>query len=167
MKKFLYPILVIFLISLSSCLSNSTEEKLKKENDSLKMQLKQSENEIIRLRDSVNEHQAGYPIDVNYDDPQDVAKAFIKALGEENFGAAKELGTKNTAKVFGIIESIASLADDDDEMDIDNPEDITWGETIIKGNKAVCHYSTPDEPNQSIDLLLVNGQWKVDIKKEN
>ena len=51
-------------------------------------------------------------------------------------------------------------------MSVEDPEDITWGETKIDGDHAICYYSTPDNPDQSIDLRRVNGKWKVDMKKE-
>lgn len=165
--KYVISFIAILLIFHLSCTNNQSEQNLKKENDSLKLRIQNAESEINRLRDSVHIVQKGYSLKVDYNNPQDVAKAFIQALSNENFVAVQELGTKNSAKVFGIIESLANLADEDDDIDIDDIEDITWGETVIKGDYAVCYYTTSDNKNEQIDLKRVGDKWLVDIKKEN
>ncbi len=101
------------------------------------------------------------------DNPQDVAKDFLQALADKDYDKAKELGTDNTAMMIGMIESMAAMAPDslqeDDSADMDA---IEWGETEIDGDNAVCHYSSPDQKDQKIDLKKVDGKWKVDMKKD-
>ena len=98
------------------------------------------------------------------DNPQDVAKGFMDALGDQDYDKAKDLGTENTIMMIGMIESMASMApegEDSEEMG-----EITWGETEIDGDNAICFYSTEDKADQQVDLVKVDGDWKVDMKKE-
>ncbi len=98
------------------------------------------------------------------DNPQDVAIEFMDALGDQDYDKAKDLGTENTIMMIGMIESMASMApegEDSEEMG-----EITWGETEIDGDNAICFYSTEDKADQQVDLVKVDGDWKVDMKKE-
>ena len=98
------------------------------------------------------------------DNPQDVAIEFMDALGDQDYDKAKDLGTENTIMMIGMIESMASMApegEDSEEMG-----EITWGETEIDGDNATCFYSTEDKADQQVDLVKVDGDWKVDMKKE-
>ncbi|MCD4793044.1 MAG: DUF4878 domain-containing protein [Bacteroidales bacterium] len=98
------------------------------------------------------------------DNPQDVAKNFMEALTDQDYDKAKDLGTENTIMMIGMIESMASMAPEGEEAE--DMGEITWGETEIDGDKATCFYSTPDKADQQVDLLKVDGDWKVDMKKE-
>ncbi len=101
------------------------------------------------------------------DNPQDVAKDFLKALAAKNYDKAKDLGTDNTAMMIGMIESMAKMAPDslqeDESADMDALE---WGDTKIDGDNATCFYSSPDKKDQKIELKKVDGKWKVDMKKD-
>ncbi len=101
------------------------------------------------------------------DDPQATAKDFMKALADQNYEKAKELGTENTKMMIGMVESFAKMApdslQDDTKVDFDA---IQWGETKIDGDKAVCHYTDPEGKDEKIDLKKVDGKWKVDMKKD-
>ena len=101
------------------------------------------------------------------DNPQDVAKEFLKAVNEQDYDTAKELGTENTIKFIEMIETMTSMASEGETNIGEDTDDITWGETEIDMDKAVCYYSTPEKSNQRIDLVLIGGEWKVDMKKEN
>ena len=97
------------------------------------------------------------------ENPQDVAKSFMKALEDKDYDKAKDLGTENTVMMIGMIESMAGLATDTDK----EPAQLTWGETEVDGDKATCFYTSSDkEGNQQVDLVKVDGDWKVDMKKE-
>ena len=101
------------------------------------------------------------------DNPQDVAKEFLTALADQDYDKAKELGTENTAMMIGMIESMASMAPEGEaDAGMGEMDDITWGETEIDGDKAVCRYASPDQADQKLDLVKVDGKWKVDMKKE-
>lgn len=101
------------------------------------------------------------------DNPQDVAKDFLKALADKNYDKAKDLGTENTSMMIGMIESMAKMAPDSLQKDEDADMDaIEWGDTKIDGDSATCFYSTPDKKDQKLDLKKVDGKWKVDMKKD-
>ena len=98
------------------------------------------------------------------DNPQDVAIEFMDALGDQDYDKAKDLGTENTIMMIGMIESMASMAPEGEESE--EMGEITWGETEIDGENAICFYSTEDKADQQVDLVKVDGDWKVDMKKE-
>jgi ketosteroid isomerase-like protein len=100
------------------------------------------------------------------DDPQAVAKDFLTALSDEDYEKAKELGTENTVQMLGLIESMAGMAPEGEDMDMSTDMDaIEWGETEIDGDKAVVHY-TAEGNKEKLDMVKVDGKWKVDMKKE-
>lgn len=98
------------------------------------------------------------------DNPQDVAIEFMDALADQDYDTAKDLGTENTIMMIGMIESMASMAPEGEETE--EMGEITWGETEIDGDNAICFYSTADKADQQVDLVKVDGDWKVDMKKE-
>jgi hypothetical protein len=100
------------------------------------------------------------------DDPQAVAKDFMKALGDKDYKKAKDLGTENTVMMIGMIESMASMGGETTEAE--KAPELTWGETKVDGDKAECHYTSADKPgvDQKLDLVKQDGKWKVDMKKE-
>jgi len=102
------------------------------------------------------------------DNPQDVAKDFLKALADKNYDKAKDLGTDNTAMMIGMIESMAKMAPEGQDTDsgMGDLDAIEWGETKVDGDNATCFYSTPDKKDQKVELKKVDGKWKVDMKKD-
>ena len=99
------------------------------------------------------------------DTPKDVAETFLTALAEQDYDTAKKHGTKSTAQMLSMIESMAKMASDED-IEKGDMEEITWGETEIDGDTvAVVRYTTPNG-EEKMDLKKVDGDWKVDMKKE-
>ncbi|MEA2042301.1 MAG: DUF4878 domain-containing protein [Bacteroidota bacterium] len=96
--------------------------------------------------------------------PQDAAESFLKALTKQDYDTAKKYSTETTVQMLTMIESMAGMASEED-MDMGSMDDITWGETDIDGDNAVVHYKTP-EGDEKLDLKKVDGDWKVDMKKE-
>jgi len=97
------------------------------------------------------------------DNPQDVAKAFMEALADQDYDKAKDLGTENTVMMIGMIEGMAGMAEGEEA----EAGELTWGDTEIDGDSAVCYYSEEGkEGQQQVDLIKVDGDWKVDMKKE-
>lgn len=100
------------------------------------------------------------------DDPQAVAKDFLTALADQDYDAAKKLGTENTVQMLTMIESMADMAPEGEDMDMGADMDaIEWGETEVDGDSAVVHYKAEDK-EEKLDLVKVDGEWKVDMKKE-
>ncbi len=100
------------------------------------------------------------------DNPQQVAKSFFKALSEQDYEKAGEFGTESTKAMLTLVKSFAEMADKDAENEMGDLSAIEWGETEIDGDKAVCHYSVPGKEDQKVDLKKVDGEWKVDMKKD-
>jgi ketosteroid isomerase-like protein len=98
------------------------------------------------------------------DNPQDVAKDFMKALADKDYDKAKDLGTENTVMMIGMIESMAGMATEGEEQEMG---ELVWGDTEIDGDSAICYYTEEGkEGQQQVDLIKVDGDWKVDMKKE-
>jgi hypothetical protein len=98
------------------------------------------------------------------DNPQDVAKEFMTALADQDYDTAKDLGTENTVMMIGMIESMASMAPEGEGEEMG---ELVWGETEIDGDNAVCYYTEEGkDAQQQVDLVKVDGDWKVDMKKE-
>ena len=98
------------------------------------------------------------------DNPQDVAKEFMTALADKNYDKAKDLGTENTVMMIGMIESMASMAPEGEEEEMG---ELVWGETEVDGDNATCFYKEEGkDAQQQVDLVKVDGDWKVDMKKE-
>ena len=91
--------------------------------------------------------------------PQDVAEKFIKAVyTDQDFDAAAEYGTESTAAMLAMAKSFAKEEDKGKTFKIINTE--------IDEDKAVCTYTIDeDESENKLDLIKVDGDWKVEMKK--
>ncbi len=100
------------------------------------------------------------------DDPKGVAEDFLKALGKQDYEKAKELSTEKTKSMLTLIESMAKMAKENGEVaEPDKMPDFEMGKCEVDGDKAVCHY-TADGKEEKINLVKVDGDWKVDMNKE-
>lgn len=98
--------------------------------------------------------------------PLQVAKLFMKALSDADFEEAQKYGTKNTQLLLSMVDGIADLATGETDFDMESDfESIEWGEVEIDGKRATVFYSN-GESEETVDLKLVDGEWKVDLKKE-
>ena len=98
--------------------------------------------------------------------PEGVAKDFLNALANKDFETAKELGTKSTKALLTMAEGMMEMVSEDEKKEPwGNLDDIEWGETKIDGNKATVYY-TVEGKKDKIYLRKVDGDWKVDMKKD-
>ena len=101
------------------------------------------------------------------DKPADVAKDFLIALAEQDYDAAKDLGTEETGQLISMIEGMAAMIPMEEvEADKENIKSIKMGEVEIDGDNAVVYYGTDKKSDEKIDLQKVDGKWKVAMKKE-
>ena len=101
------------------------------------------------------------------DNPADVAKDFLVALAEQDYDAAKDLGTEETVQLISMIEGMAAMIPMEEvEADKENIKSIKMGEVEIDGDNAVVYYGTDKKSDEKIDLQKVDGKWKVAMKKE-
>ena len=99
--------------------------------------------------------------------PESVAEDFLVALGTQDYEKARELGTERTAQLVSLVQGMADMAKKDGEdVDVDNMPDIEFTNTEIDGDKATCFYTSADGEEKKINLLKVDGEWKVDMTKE-
>jgi len=102
----------------------------------------------------------------NSNDPKAVAKDFLLALASQDFEKAKELGTERTSGMITLIESMAKMAKENGQkLDETKLPEVEIGECEIDGDKAVCYY-TSEGKEEKINLVKVEGKWKVDMSKE-
>lgn len=100
-------------------------------------------------------------------DPKAVAEDFLKALATQDYDSAKELGTEQTVQMLSMIEGMISMMPKDQvEKDKENIKTLKMGEVKIDGDNAVVYYDTAKESGQKIELKKVDGDWKVDMKKD-
>lgn len=100
-------------------------------------------------------------------DPKAVAEDFLKALAEQDYDAAKELGTEATGQMLSMIQGMASMIPEDQmKADKEDIKSLKMGDVEIDGDKAVVYYGTDKKSGEKIDLKKVDGKWKVDMKKE-
>ncbi|NPA44607.1 MAG: DUF4878 domain-containing protein [Chlorobi bacterium] len=101
------------------------------------------------------------------DDPKAVAEDFLKAVAEQDYTKAKELGTETTGQLLSMIEGMASMIPEDQvKADKEDIKSLKMGDVEINGDNAVVYFSTNKKDGDKIDLKKVDGKWKVDMKKE-
>ncbi|HNQ61529.1 MAG TPA: DUF4878 domain-containing protein [Bacteroidia bacterium] len=98
------------------------------------------------------------------DSPKAVAEKYLKAIGSYDFDAAKKYGTEDTGKLLEMMSGFAKMVPDSTKDDIR----FTILEERIEGEKAVVVYKEEgEEAEVSLNLLKVEGKWKVNMTKES
>lgn len=95
-------------------------------------------------------------------DPKPVAEKFLKHLNAQEYDKAKEYATESTATLLDMMAGMSDMADEDATAE---ETEIVMGECTVDGDNATCNY-TADGAEESIDLVKQDGEWKVDMKKE-
>lgn len=96
--------------------------------------------------------------------PEYVTKQFLTHFQKLEFDEAMEYGTENTKMMLRLFKSLSNMVPDSTRSQNDF-SDAEVGKCTIEGNTAVCSY-TANGKNQTIDLIKQDGQWLVDLKKE-
>jgi len=100
-------------------------------------------------------------------DPKSVAQDFMEALAKQDFEKAKELGTDSTKGFISMIEGLIQMMPEEKKKEgLGDISGLKWGETKIDGDKAVVYYTDPEGKQDKIELKKVDGEWKVDMKKD-
>ncbi len=87
--------------------------------------------------------------------PSKVAKAFSENLAKGSITEAKEYATEQTGQLLDMAASMGAIEADPDYK-------FVLVEETIDGNRAVVK----QEGGEQIDLVKIDGKWKVDIKKD-
>lgn len=102
--------------------------------------------------------------------PEGVTKEFVKHTSQGEFAEAKELCTEKTASLLSMAEGFAG--DKIAEMKEKNKDiDVEIVSSDVKDDKATVKYKVTggeniDAQEKELDLVKVDGDWKVDINKE-
>ncbi len=101
--------------------------------------------------------------------PKGVAQDFMEALAKQDFAKAKELGTDKTKGFISMLEGFMQMMPEEQKKDNDafkGIDGIKWGETKIDGDTATVYYDNGEGKKDKVILKKVDGNWKVDMKKE-
>lgn len=100
------------------------------------------------------------------DGPDKVTEKFMNHLIAGEFDLAAEYGTESTKQMMEMFEALESLGGEgmvDEELE---PEKVGDIECEIDGDTAVCRFDEDGEMAE-VQLIKQDGQWLVDMKKEN
>jgi len=96
------------------------------------------------------------------DNPEAVAEKFLNHLAKKEYAEAKALGTEGTVQMISMMESMGAMGGEATEEETPKFENI---KVEVDGEKGVCTY-TADGDEETMDMVKVEGAWKVDMKKE-
>jgi hypothetical protein len=94
--------------------------------------------------------------------PESVAKKFLDHLNKKEYAEAKALGTEATGQIISMMESMQGMAGGEAEMPEVVYEDM---KAEVDGEKALVTY-TVEGKEEKLNMVLVEGKWLVDMKKE-
>ncbi len=95
--------------------------------------------------------------------PEEVATIFLDSMNQQDFETAKKHATERTLKLIDFLSNIAEMAKQEGAAFAD-ADPVTNVKCTIADNKATCTFCCVEDQGESdIELLKVDGQWKVDI----
>jgi len=103
--------------------------------------------------------------------PDAVVEQFVKKLGQMDFNGAAELATDDGKTMLQSMQGMMAMIPEDQkgDMSAQMAENAAKAFSIvsseINGDTGTVTYKFGDD-EQSIDVKQVNGQWKVDFKKD-
>ncbi|MDQ7962081.1 DUF4878 domain-containing protein [Flavobacterium lindanitolerans] len=105
----------------------------------------------------------------NDSNPEAVAEKFLNHVNKGEFKEAKEYCDEQTASLIGMMESMAGAKKDELKKNDAKVEIIS---SEVKDDKATVKYKTVGgkaeaAAEQTLNLVKVDGKWKVTIDKEN
>ncbi len=96
--------------------------------------------------------------------PDEVAKAFLKAVNNEDFATAKEYSTKETKQMLDMMKGMMEKMGDKKKSKKGKLEELK--NTEVDGDKAVVTYCCDKEGKDAkVHLKKVDGNWKVHLNK--
>lgn len=90
--------------------------------------------------------------------PEPVAEKFLEHMNKREFAEAKKLGTEATGQMLDFLASFPA------EEPVE-PIVVTDMKCEVVEDKATCTYKANDK-EENINLVKVEGAWKVDMPKE-
>ncbi|TAH42985.1 MAG: DUF4878 domain-containing protein [Bacteroidetes bacterium] len=98
------------------------------------------------------------------DSPKAVAEQYLKAIGQYDFDGAKKYGTEDTGKLLDVMSGFAKMAPDSTKNEVS----FVILDEKIEGEKAIVIYKEEGKESEtSLNLLRIEGKWKVNMTKES
>jgi|GEM_PF-1107682 len=98
------------------------------------------------------------------DTPKSVAENFLKALNKMDYEAAKKYGSEDTGKLLDMMSGFAKMMPDSAKKE----RSFEIKDEKIEGDKATVTYTESGEEGiQSLNLVKVEGKWKVSMSKDS
>lgn len=99
------------------------------------------------------------------DSPKEVADSFLQAWSKADFEEAKEYGTEESKKLLDMMNSFKTMSEDS-SFSTEISYDITREK--VEGDNATVYYKEEgSKGEQALNLIRVNGEWKVNMSKES
>ena len=102
----------------------------------------------------------------NKNTPKDVAYNWLTDFNHFDFDAAKKLSTSDTKNLLSSLQQLTDKITDSNKQD---RKKVTVNIKDVKenGDKAVCTYTTSDEPNkvETLNLVKQGNNWLVQFSK--
>ena len=97
--------------------------------------------------------------------PKAVADNFLKAWTSSDFEEAKKYGTEDSKKLLDMMNSFKSMVTDS-SFNKEKEYKITKEKT--EGDNATVYYKVAgNNVEEHLQLVKVNGEWKVNVSKES
>lgn len=95
--------------------------------------------------------------------PEAVAEKFLVAIEDGNYDEAKKHCTESTGQIIDQLASMTAMQGDSAKKE---PKKIEIVSSEISGDTSAVVKYKADGEEKSIDLVKVEDEWKVDMKKE-
>lgn len=103
-------------------------------------------------------------------EPVRVAKKFVELTNKGEFEEAKKYCDESTAALLDVAKKLVKMTKEEIEAK-DGDIEIVSSEINEEGDKATVKYKEPgegeDDMVKHLDLIKIDGEWKVTIDKEN
>src|SRR5262245_2831317 len=98
------------------------------------------------------------------DKPKSVAEQFLQVMNKFDFETAKKYGTEDTGKLLDMMSGFSKMMSDSARKE----EKYEMLNESIDGDRATVSYRVEGrEETEKLDLVKVNGKWKVAMSKDS
>lgn len=101
--------------------------------------------------------------------PSTVAEKFLLAVNDLDFEGAKQYATAESASMLDMLSGLMVLSEEDVEPSLDYEVIVTAEQ--VNGDDAIVYFTSIDEDGieeeESIDLTMVDDEWKVKFDKSS
>src|SRR6187549_1735688 len=98
------------------------------------------------------------------DSPKSVAENFLKAMNKMDYETAKKYGSEDTGRLLDMMSNFTNMMPDSAREE----KSFEIKEERIDGDKATVTYVQSGEVGeQTLDLVKLDGKWKVAMSKDS